>query len=141
MANNAVATAPSVMGPGYKETIYVLNANNGAILGIPCTIPCRRMEIMEVPAVGSSANPQGLQYQLLQYDNTGLGNYGPVTEQDAPGHWITLGEQVGEWKGQGTPIGFQARPDPGRGTVPATVPILIQSASITATRVVVREYP
>ena len=54
---NAVATNPSVMGPGFKETLYAINASNGAFLGIPCTIPCRRMEIWEVPAAGVAPNP------------------------------------------------------------------------------------
>jgi hypothetical protein len=93
------------------------------------------------PAAGSAPAPVGLQYQLLQYDNTGLQNYGPVTQQAVVGQAIILGEEIGERTGQGTSVGYPARPDPGRGTVAATVPILLLSATAAATRVLVREFP
>jgi hypothetical protein len=146
---NAVAVGSSKMGPGYKETVYALlgtggttGSGGGAFLGIPCTIACRRMEIAEIPVgAGTVPAPQGLQYQLLQYDNTGLSNYGPVINQPYPGVQILLGEQVAEWKGRGSVIGFPTRPAPGQANIPATVPIQLASQTATATTVVVREYP
>lgn len=126
-----------------KQTVYTGIGEAGAdasFTDIPCTINCRRMEIVEVPPpnAGNQGNflPQGLQYQL--YDSS-LKQWGP-TVQALPGEQVVVGDQVAEWRGRGPIVGWRQQSDHFGNVRPADTPIRIMSGTATATQILVNEY-
>lgn len=123
--------------PRPKIRVIAINAHGGGYVNILCSIWCRRMEIIEVPADGGAWNgtftAQGLNYKRSD------DGYTAVHGMDV-GAVLTLGDEVARGKGAGGVIGLPAQSNHYGQTRAADIPLQIESATATPTNVQVTEW-
>lgn len=122
--------------PRPKIRVITVPGSAGAYVDIACTIPCRRMEIIEVPpdtTFNGTWTAQGLNYKKSD------DGYVAIHGMDV-GASLALGDEVARGKGAGGIIGWPAQTNHFGETRAADIPFKLKSATVTATQVQVTEW-